>query len=43
LRSALPAVSEQTWPFAEILLIDDASDDDSLATAKAGSPRRAMI
>lgn len=43
LRRALPAVSKQPWPFAEILLIDDASDDDSLATAKALCPTIRII
>ena len=30
LRAAFGAIRAQSWPFAEILLIDNASDDSSL-------------
>lgn len=35
LRKAFGAIRAQSWPFAEILLIDNASDDDSLDVARA--------
>lgn len=38
LPKALEAIRHQSWPFAEMLLIDDASDDDSPARAKELCP-----
>jgi len=38
LQRALTAAREQSWPFAEILLLDNASEDDSLARANAHCP-----
>lgn len=38
LRLALAAARAQSWPFAELLLIDNASEDDSLAAASAVCP-----
>lgn len=38
LPQALEAIGHQSWPFAEVLLIDDASDDDSPARAKERYP-----
>jgi GT2 family glycosyltransferase len=38
LPDALEAIRDQSWPFAEVLLVDDASDDDSPDRAKAHYP-----
>lgn len=35
LRERLSSIAEQTWPIAEILVLDDASSDDSVAVVQA--------
>ena len=35
LRERLSSIAEQTWPVAEILVLDDASTDDSVAVLQA--------
>ena len=43
LQRALTAARAQSWPFAEILLLDNASEDDSLARANALCPTIRII
>lgn len=43
LQSALSAANAQSWPFAEILLIDNASEDDSLTIANTLCPAIRII
>ena len=43
LREAFRAVEAQDWPFAEILLIDNASDDSSLEVARVMCPKASLI
>lgn len=43
LRETLRAVREQSWSFAEILLVDNASDDDSLNVARELCPSVRII
>lgn len=43
LRTALQAVRAQDWPFAELLLIDNASEDDSPAVAHTLCPDARLV
>jgi GT2 family glycosyltransferase len=43
LREAFEAVRTQSWPFAEVLLIDNASDDDSLDVTRTLCPSTRII
>lgn len=43
LPGAFAALRQQTWPFAEVLLVDDASEDDSLAIARTEWPALRVV
>jgi GT2 family glycosyltransferase len=43
LRKAFHAVQAQSWVFSEVLLVDNASSDDSLEVARAMCPEARVI